>query len=1075
MPNSSKVNENQGSERSVLDGLDELFDAAKNMEFEPYNGINSMRKQALALGALGFKVFPVFHMQPGPNGEPECSCCAGQRYFAKLEGNENLAEIKCWNKPGKHPRGKWKELATSDADAIKELWSNKRGSNIAIATGQPSGIFVVDLDGETGFTSLRELEAMHGALPPTVMAFSGRGDGLHLYFKAPAEEEGLTISAGTIGAGIDTRGTGGYIIAPGSNHESLRRYMWVPGYAPGEVEFAELPEWFIDAMKAASNATIEQRATKKAAKKESSAKGKAHADPDYYDARFDIFDDAAKEMASGGWEVGEDGELLLGVEAYLARIGEPETGKPYRGFHGPTYSALCAFFYHHGLEATDEEAKAIVVPVIKAAPCKDGRNLNRYATDRYLDHRIADAREFIATAKREEQARIENAYEKLKGLIEGFSDWTDKATMDRAFQKLALLKIPPKLRQGLVKTLAVKAGMKETKVESALQKIADKHKEKVWRERKELERQAQNAAAVHGDGADIQPELMIGRDGFDYQVATSWGRLSALNKVSPKYFEMGGVKKVRLSEPDEEGRILSEVFDAKSMVSELNVHVRWVKPRGDADSIVVSADPHVAEQILNQSDLHFPRLEAVAHSPFFTREGELVSVPGYHAGSRTYYSPPSGFVLPDIPERPTLADVKAARALIEDNLLVDFPFSDGGEEGDTGKSSKAHAIALLLEPLMRPMIPDLTPAYFVNKPMAGTGASLLIQSVARVATGSEVGAQTETKNDEEQRKSITAFLLSGAPVFFLDNINAHLHGSAYANLLTCGVWEDRKLGVSNKVRLPVRCSFVFAGNNVNMSKEIARRCLPIMLDAQRDPTERSLFKHNLKQWVPANRAALVAACLTLIKYWIVEGQPKWSGKPLASFEAYCQTMGGLLEAIGVEGFCGNLALTASASSSEDEAYAELFSMWLDEFGEEPRQIGNPFVGNGGQERGDFDGENSILHLIEANGFAIPIGEGDARQKVQKLGMLLHHRNGRVFTYEGRSMRLIGGGRRGKNKQLWAVELVRLNPFTQAAEEMALQYPADDWCETEGRYQQAHDDMLREWERLRAFRAASCDQ
>ena len=121
---------------------------------------------------------------------------------------------------------------------ITELWSRKHAAaNIAIATGQPSGVYVIDLDGKVGMDSLRALEAIHGALPKTLMAFSGRGDGLHLYFKTPAEEAGLTISAGTIGTGIDTRGTGGYIVAPGSNHNSMRRYLWVPGYGPGEVEF----------------------------------------------------------------------------------------------------------------------------------------------------------------------------------------------------------------------------------------------------------------------------------------------------------------------------------------------------------------------------------------------------------------------------------------------------------------------------------------------------------------------------------------------------------------------------------------------------------------------------------------------------------------------------------------------------------------------------------------------------------------------------------------------------------------------------------------------------------------------
>jgi len=49
---------------------------------------------------------------------------------------------------------------------------------------------VIDLDGQVGMDSIRALEAIHGELPKTMMAFSGRGDGLHLFFKAPADAAG---------------------------------------------------------------------------------------------------------------------------------------------------------------------------------------------------------------------------------------------------------------------------------------------------------------------------------------------------------------------------------------------------------------------------------------------------------------------------------------------------------------------------------------------------------------------------------------------------------------------------------------------------------------------------------------------------------------------------------------------------------------------------------------------------------------------------------------------------------------------------------------------------------------------
>jgi hypothetical protein len=1018
---------------SVLDNLDALFDAAKDIEFEPYNGINMMRKQALGLGALGFKVFPLFHMHPGPNGEPECSCCNMQRYLAKKGSSPDLAVIKCYNKPAKHPRCKWKETATSDPDEIHDLWTRKRGANIGIATGQPSGVFVVDLDGETGFASLRALEAIHGSLPKTWMAFSGRGDGLHLYFKAPAEEEGLTISAGTIGAGIDTRGTGGYIVAPGGNHESLRRYMWVPGYGPGEIELAELRAWFIEAMKAASRKTADQKASEKATKK-----GKKESGPDDYDSRFDAFDDAAKDMTSRGWEIGGDGELLLGVDAYLSRIGEESKGK--HGFHSPIYSALCSFFYHEGLEATDDEAKARIVPVIKDAPCKDGRNLNRYATDRYLDQRIADAREFIETAKKEETARIQSDYERLKELIEGFTEWTDQTTVNRACEKLALLKLPPKLRAGLVKTLAKKIGTTDTKLNTALSGIATKHKAKAAAGKFKEKRLDGNKATLGLLGRENNPTLVIGEDHFDYMVKMAWDRLYALNAGGlHKYFQIGDAM-VRLLPPNEEGAITTERMDADMMWSELNEHVTWAKPQKDGGIRIVDADMNVAKQIIKQTDLRFPELESFVTSPFFAKNGDLIETPGYHSGSKVYYNPPAGFVMEVVPKHPTPADVAKARDKIERHVLGDFPFHDGGENKTGGKASKAHATALLLQQFMRPMIPGFLPYFLVQKPDAGTGASKMIWALMHIAYGRDVAAQTEVNTSDELRKVLTSFLLAREPVLLLDNLNNHVHGSALANFATCGTWNDRRLGKSENIRAKVTCTTILAGNNVGTSWEIGRRCAPIGLDAECDPLERGGFLHDLDTWVREHRGELVWSCLTLIRFWIDQGNKEWHGAPLKSFEGWSRVMGGVLQAIGVGGFLENLDMMRKASAGDQEDWGALAAFWYDLYGETPRPIGQ--MGAMGA-KSEYDNENSILHLIDEYGLNIKF-KADVTDKVISLGVRLKKRG--TVKHVDRSFRFVDGGRGAHNAQLWNVKLVTVDPFAQAGGEMLNGMTEEAWLE-----------------------------
>jgi len=103
-------------------------------------------------------------------------------------------------------------------------------ANIGIATGPASGILVLDIDGERGRDSLRDLLSQH-RLKKTLIAITGRVDdggkqsGWHLYFKYPTGSS-IGNSLGPLGDGIDVRGRGGYVVAPPSIHASGQKYRW---------------------------------------------------------------------------------------------------------------------------------------------------------------------------------------------------------------------------------------------------------------------------------------------------------------------------------------------------------------------------------------------------------------------------------------------------------------------------------------------------------------------------------------------------------------------------------------------------------------------------------------------------------------------------------------------------------------------------------------------------------------------------------------------------------------------------------------------------------------------------------
>lgn len=131
--------------------------------------------------------------------------------------------------------------ATRDERVITGWWGPVPRANIGIATGNPSGTFVLDVDPRHGGDeALADLERHHGALPETVMSFTGGGR--HLLFRHVA---GIRNSSGKLGPGLDIRGDGGYVVAPPSVHESGRLYSWSVDHHPDDMPIAEAPAWLI--------------------------------------------------------------------------------------------------------------------------------------------------------------------------------------------------------------------------------------------------------------------------------------------------------------------------------------------------------------------------------------------------------------------------------------------------------------------------------------------------------------------------------------------------------------------------------------------------------------------------------------------------------------------------------------------------------------------------------------------------------------------------------------------------------------------------------------------------------------
>lgn len=198
---------------------------------------------------FGWSVFPLTTI----DGDA-CSC--GKKIWTKQERCDSLGQY-CAS-PGKHPIGSLTPQgvlnATTDPQMIREWWAVYPDANIGIATGDASGVIVVDIDPDHGGeTSLRNLESRFGLIPETWTVETG-GGGLHLYFQMPPVN--VRNSAGAVGPGIDVRGNGGYVVAPPSAHASGTPYRWMVGHTPQAIAVAPLPSWVIERTEPAGMRTV---------------------------------------------------------------------------------------------------------------------------------------------------------------------------------------------------------------------------------------------------------------------------------------------------------------------------------------------------------------------------------------------------------------------------------------------------------------------------------------------------------------------------------------------------------------------------------------------------------------------------------------------------------------------------------------------------------------------------------------------------------------------------------------------------------------------------------------------------
>jgi hypothetical protein len=294
----------------------------------------------------------------------------------------------------------------------------------------------------------------------------------------------------------------------------------------------------------------------------------------------------------------------------------------------------------------------------------------------------------------------------------------------------------------------------------------------------------------------------------------------------------------------------------------------------------------------------FPPLQGIIESPALREDGILITSPGYDAASRLYYAPDPALILPAICEQPTTKQIGMSIEAILD-IIGDFPFVDG--------ASRANAIAAMLTPICRPAIKGPIPLALFDATSQGTGKTLLSEVVSIIMSGREGALVSAPREAGEWRKQLTSVLREGSSIVIIDNVNCRLDSADLCKALTETIHGDRILGRTQTINLPVRCTWIATGNNLQLGGDMPRRCYWVRMDAKCSrPFERTGFRHKrLKQFVLVHRGELLAALLALARSWFVAGCPQPDVTTVGSFEDWTTIIGGILQYAGVKGFLEN--------------------------------------------------------------------------------------------------------------------------------------------------------------------------
>ena len=812
---------------------------------------------ALGLARRGWAVLPVAPMVAGA-----CVCPAGGGCKS----------------PGKHPAvDGWREAATAQEAGVRALWAARPGSWVGVATGRPSGVWVLDVDlsppgpeqpggsrGISGPAALALMQEQHGVLPTTLRARTGSG-GLHLWWRMPADGGDL-VNRGRLRwdgqrTGLDVRGTGGYVVAPPSGHYSGGVYAW-----EGAAEIAEAPSWLIELVR------------------------------------------PRVAVASGPWrgagEIGGSGRARPHEVAWAAAALRRACEEVARAQPGARHGAVLRAAMTVGglLWALDGAATraALVDAALHAYGGDDGR---RAEIERAIDGalvkgsesplRVPDRPAPIDLAREEQARRYGGGDGSILAPVPDLS-----AVPGLPYAEPGQEEPPRPVVDGVTE---------EREADPALR----------WEE----------PAAL----PVIRTNGVHDRD----LVRAAWGALSA---AGVGVYRRDG-ELVRVVDGDDgAGRI--ESLGRAALLGLLGQVADWVlvrQPkagevsRGGQVSVPSPVPPRVAEMMLASPVAGLPVLTRIVGAPRYVRGADgrpmLLDRSGYHAAGQLWLQGP-------VPRRVPMS-VSEAVATLRGDWLGDVAWKNGPPPGagdEEGGQDEAAAFGWLLAGLTARLTDSSLPGLFIGASKQGTGKTTLAQALLIALNGAPVMPTPWDGSDEEVKKELIAAVNSGAPIF-IDNLKRRFDHATFEAIMTGDGISYRTMHThKHAVASTKGMSVVVTGNGGDFSRDAGRRMVVCMLDCGLENPDEREFSRNLKRWTLDNLGRIQSACFRLIEAGLAAGDG--DAREGETHNATYSEVGRVVRpALRLMGLSGAWLRPVAEISPQEVGWRSLILQWAEDGGE----------------------------------------------------------------------------------------------------------------------------------------------